>query len=952
MRRPAQYGHDAWQTDQGLPQNSVVAVEQTRDGYLWLGTYQGLVRFDGTRFVVFHSGNTPAIASNRIVALAEDGHGGLWIGTNGGGLVRYQHGKFTAFNLRSGLPSEAISALLVARDGSVWVGTRDGGLSRFAAGRFRNFTPADGLSHLGVTSLCQTRDGAIWIGTEGGLDRYARGVFRAYRTEHGLSRNEVWALHEDSSGALWIGTFGGGVSRFDGDRFTTYTTRDGLPNDTVFALLEDRDGNLWMGTNGGGLARFRDGRFERYATAEGLSDDFVYALDEDREGNLWIGTFSGGLNRLKNVAVAMMTVRDGLARDFLYSAYQDRAGTVWLGGVRGTLMRMDGDRVSAMALPARMADFDVWALDETSERQLVVGTDGGGVLVVDDGRLRQPSWNASLASQIVWAITRGRDGSLWIGTAGGLSRVRGDVIETLGAAEGLGNLFVRAVYEDRRGRVWIGTDGGGLAILENGRLTTLTMVEGLSSNFVRCFYEDANGAMWVGTYGGGLSRIADGRITRYTTRTGLFDDVVFQIVEEGGYLWMSCNRGIFRVSLGELDELARGERAAVSSTAYGRGDGLRSLECSDGSPGGIRTRDGRLLFATAKGLAVVQPSRIPRNDVAPPILIDYVLAEGRPVMRSARVDARRGRGRFEFHYVSPSLVAPEKVRYRHRLAGFEHDWVDAGTARVASYTNLPPGAYRFEVEAQNNDGVWSQSAAIFEFERAPRFFETYTFYGASAAFVALAGAGGHLWRARRARRRERELVNLVDERTKQLESANARLRELSYLDPLTGVANRRRFDQHLALEWRRAFRSQSSIAVVMVDLDSFKDFNDAYGHQEGDRCLQRVASVLTNAAQRAGDLVARYGGEEFVVLLQGTGEEGAAALAERLRADVEALAIPHRRSRVGSVVTISVGVASAVPVEGLEPSAVIAAADAGLYRAKALGRNRVVLTEPGSAVEN
>jgi diguanylate cyclase (GGDEF)-like protein len=946
MRRPAQYGHDVWQTDQGLPQNSVIAIEQTRDGYLWLGTYQGLVRFDGTRFVAFHSGNTPAIANNRIVALAEDGHGGLWIGINGGGLVRYQNGRFNAFNAGSGLPSDAVSALLVTRDGALWIGTRDAGVSRFAGGRFQNFTRADGLAHRGITSLCQTRDGAIWVGTEGGLNRYADGVFRAYTTAEGLPVNDVWAIHEDSRGALWIGTFGGGLSRFDGDRFTTYTTSDGLSNDTVFALLEDRDANLWIGTNGGGLSRLRGGRFERFSVAEGLSDDFVYALEQDREGNLWVGTFSGGLNRLKNVAVTTMTVRDGLARDFIYSTYQDRAGTVWLGAVQGTLMRMTGDVLSAAALPQAMADFDVWSMSESPDGTLFVGTDGGGVLTFDGERFTHPSWNASLANPIVWVVTHGRDGSLWIGTAGGgVSRVRAGVVETLGTARGLRNLFVRAIREDRRGRVWIGTDGGGLAILDKGQLTTISTAEGLASNFVRCFYEDAAGSMWVGTYGGGLSRVADGRVTNYTTRNGLFDDVVFQIVEDGGSLWMSCNRGIFRVSLKELDELARGDRAVVSSIAYGRADGMRSLECSDGSPGGIRTRDGRLLFATAKGLAIVQPSRIPRNDVPPPILIDYVLADGRPVSPGERVDARRGRGRFEFHYVSPSLMAPEKVRYRHRLAGFEQDWVEAGPARLASYTNLPPGAYRFEVQAQNNDGVWSQAAAAFEFERAPRFFETYAFYGAALALLAMGGTGGHLLRVRRARRRELELMGLVEERTRQLESANAKLRELSFVDPLTGVANRRRFDQHLAFEWRRAHRSGLPISVVMVDLDSFKGFNDAYGHQEGDRCLQRVAAVLTEAAQRAGDLVARYGGEEFVLLLQATGEEGAAALAERIRADVEALAIPHIRSRVGAVVTISVGVGSAVPAAGLEPASVIAAADAALYRAKAHGRNRVAVMD-------
>ena len=610
-------------------------------------------------------------------------------------------------------------------------------------------------------------------------------------------------------------------------------------------------------------------------------------------------------------------------------------------------MRISGDVIWGTALPSNLSDYDVWTMNQTPDGKLLIGTDGGGVVEFDGERFVQPPWNSALSNQIVWSLAAGKDGSLWIGTGGGgVNRVRDGKVETLGAAQGLRNLYVRVVHEDRQGRIWIGTDGGGLAILENGQMTVLSLAEGLSSNFVRCLYEDSQGVIWVGTYGGGLNRVVDGKVTRYTTRNGLFDDVVFQIVEDGGFFWMSCNRGIFRVSVGELEQMASGARGTVTSVAYGRSDGMRSVECSDGSPGGLRTADGRLLFATAKGLVVIVPSQIRRNNVPPPVVIEQVLVEGQPVTAGERVAAARGRGRFEFHYVSLSLMAPEKVRYRHRLTGFEQDWVEAGTAQVASYTNLPPGDYRFEVQAQNNDGVWSTAPAVFDFERAPRFVETYAFYGLGLAGIVLAGTGGHLIRVRRARRRERELVQLVEERTRQLESANTQLIQLSFIDPLTGVANRRRFDEHLALEWRRAVRSASRVAVIMVDLDAFKNFNDAYGHQEGDRCLQQVAAVLTDAAKRAGDLVARFGGEEFVLLLQESDQAAAVEMAERLRAGVEALAIPHEHSPAASVVTISLGVASAAPAAGLESASVIAAADAALYCAKAEGRNRVAATPP------
>jgi diguanylate cyclase (GGDEF)-like protein len=421
--------------------------------------------------------------------------------------------------------------------------------------------------------------------------------------------------------------------------------------------------------------------------------------------------------------------------------------------------------------------------------------------------------------------------------------------------------------------------------------------------------------------------------------------------DEKNNLWMSCSKGIFRINKRDLDAFDKGWLRAIPNTSFGTSDGMRTNECNGGAPAGWKTRDGKLWFPTSKGVVMIDPANIRNNTQPPPVIIERVRIDNVEADPNQHASLAPGRGELTFNFTALSFVAPEKVKFRYRLEGFDDEWkLETGKTREVHYTNIPPGEYTFRILACNNDGVWNEKGTAFQFYLKPHFYQTFWFYTLCAAMMGLIGVATYRLRVARMKSREAELVRLVEDRTRQLEEANHRLHWLSYVDGLTGITNRRRFEETLELEWGRAKRGGTPLSLIMVDIDHFKLYNDTYGHQSGDECLRDVATSLAKSLNRAGDLVARYGGEEFVVILPGTGVEGATQVAESMRATVEALGIENRESPIRGTLTISLGVATAFPEKGISPEKLLAAADQALYRAKHEGRNRsITATHPFAA---
>ncbi|MCU1267838.1 MAG: putative two-component system sensor kinase [Acidobacteria bacterium] len=723
-RALSQFKHEVWLTEDGLPQNTVHSIAQTPDGYVWIGTEEGLARFDGIRFTVFDKQNTPQLKSNYIRTLLADRTGALWIGT-AEGLVRMLNGNFTEFTTNDGLPSDSIQAVYEDRENNLWVATASG-LGVFKGGGVTTFTTRERLIGGSIQALFEDTEGALWIATPYGVGRVKDGKFTNYTVRDGLGSNSVRAIQQDRDGRLWFGTLGG-LTSFSGGRFVTYTTRDGLPNDRIISLYADRDGGLLIGT-AGGLCRFSDGHFSGVKTADTLSTSTILSLLEDIEGNLWIGTVSAGINLLKDTKFTTYTARDGLSDDLVKSIYEDHQGNLWIGTEGGGLNLLKNGKFSTYTTRDGLSSNTVLALGGDNKGTLWVGTPDG-LNRSDHGKFTIYTSADGLANNDVRSIYADRRGNLWIGTRGGLSRMKDGAFKTYTEVDGLPNDLITTIYEDAAGTLWIGTFGG-LSRLRNEEFTTFTTRDGLSSDAVIALYEDSDGILWIGTNGGGLNRLKDGQLTAYTTRNGLLDDVVYRVLEDNrNNLWLSCRKGIFHVSKKELDDFTAGRIKSLEPVAYGTADGMITRECSGGGdPAGWKGSDGKLWFPTIKGVAMIDPSRIKTNSHAPPVVIEQIRFDDKSIPPSDRIALPPGTSRLDLYYTAPSFVAPENIRFKYKLEGFDKDWIESGTRRIAYYTNLRPGAYTFRVIASNNDGVWNETGAAFQLYLKAYFYQTYWFY--------------------------------------------------------------------------------------------------------------------------------------------------------------------------------------------------------------------------------
>jgi PAS domain S-box-containing protein len=769
----SQYVHDTWTIDQGLPQNSVFAIAQGGDGYLWLGTEAGLVRFDGVSFTTFTSANTAGLLDNYVNAIAVDRSSNVWVGTWVGGVSRFSPGRSEAI---PGASSSFVNTLYLDRAGTMWAGLNSG-LARVLGGRFLPVAGTDTT----VTGLTEDSNGTLLAGTDEGIFALRAEGLVPWQPPGGRIEGPVWTVYRDRKGTLWFGT-PEALYHARGARLEKFAAAEGLPPGGVTAILETRNGQLWVGTNEGGIARMVAGRFQQFTAQDGLSDNDVTALLEDREGSLWVGTRSGGLNRFREPILTIYTTREGLSANEVWSVYGDRRGDLWVGTSEGGLDRLHEGRVTNYTVKDGLPGTSIFAVLQTRDGVTWAAT-GNGV-----ARLRSGRWETMSAAGFpvtrVAALTEDRTGALWLGGNAGLFRWKDGALHDFTREAGLSSQRVRTIVEDRDGTLWIGTHGVGLVRLENGRFTTFTTKQGLSNNVIESLFADAHG-LWVGTQSG-LNLIQNGRITVLPLSADVLMTDLFQILKDDrGNLWLTSNQGVASVSQQELLDAAGGKPGRVPVHQVVALDGRRRIEFNGASQNaGWKTPDGRLWFPSIKGLVVVDPAHLTNNPVPPPVHIERLLVDGKDVDLGGTVEVPPGLGQLEVQYTATSLLIPERVQFRYRLEGYDEDWVEAGTRRVAYYTQVPGGTYRFRVIAANNDGVWNQDGAVLSFRLEPHFFETWWFLvlcglAATAALVLVFRI-----RVRRIKEHSKDLARLVDERTVELqqEVAERRLAEERYRD--------------------------------------------------------------------------------------------------------------------------------------------------------------------------
>lgn len=724
------YQQVTWQERDGLPQNTVLAIASTPDGYLWMGTYEGAVRFDGVRFTLFNPSNTTGIGNSFVTSLLARRDGDLWLATYGGGVSRLSGGRFTQYARRDGLASDFVWCLFEDHAGTLWIGTDGGGVSAFSGGRFTSYTIADGLPSNLVRAIVADGRGGVLVGTSRGIARIADGRVSPYEGRADVARADVSALARPPDGSVWVALMSGGLYRVDSRGVTEFGPGHQLANDRVESLFADEEGRIWAGTSLNGLFRYSAaGRFEGYAAADGLPGARVPVIAPGVDHSLWIGT-DGGLVQFKTPRVTVYTQRDGLAGDFVGDIFQDGEGSVWAETGHGLTRFVDGA-------------FKVFTTNDGlpgGRIRLARGVDGSPLVYSRAGLARWTHDRFVLATDVAglpWdrvnIVVEDRSGTLWLGTHGeGVIRLRDGHATHLTTKDGLADDSVDAIFEDREGSLWVGTLSNGVTRISNGQMTSWSTRDGLAANHVKVFYQDALGALWIGTHGGGLSRFKNGRFASISTRQGLYNDQIFQILEDDdANLWMNCNSGIWRTSIRQLNEVADGGRPAVESFAYGTADGMLSSEGVGANLAGWKMRDGSLWFPTTKGIVVIDPRQ--RDTDPPRVLIEGATINRAPIVTGGPIRLTPGQESLEIRYTGLNWSRPQAIRFRFRLIGLDRDWVDAGSRRTAYYPYLPPGSYTFNVTADNGDGVWDAAGQTLDIVVLPRFYQTWWFRAAVAS---------------------------------------------------------------------------------------------------------------------------------------------------------------------------------------------------------------------------
>jgi signal transduction histidine kinase/ligand-binding sensor domain-containing protein/DNA-binding response OmpR family regulator len=765
-----QYKLDTWQREHGFTQNSVNVIYQTRDGYIWLGTMDGLIRFDGIVFKIFDKENTKQFQDNFITSLLEDQKDNLWIGTSQGGLYCLKDKEFKPYTSGAYPNLKKISAIFEDRQGILWLGTVDNGLTRLENGKFTTYTVEDGLASNRVRDFYEDKRGYLWIATSAGLSiRTTSGKFTVYTTNNGRFDKFITSMCSAKNGGLWLGCLDG-IYRLDNNEFTHFGKTDGLPSPKIICLYEDNQQNLWAGTDGGGLIRMRKNKIETFPTGDLLASTYICSIYEDREKNLWIGSLKDGLYRLRDTLFIPYATREGLGDDIVNCITESRNGNLWIGTIKGVNRMKNGQFILEWSTNHGLLSNHITSICEDSTGSIWIGTDEG-LNRIKDGKLERCNYHIDALSKYITEVWEDRRCTVWILTPDNLIRFYNEKFTLLiNKKETPGYSFI-CFHLDKEANHWIGTYRGGIYRIKEGKLTVYTTREGLVNNEVESFYEDKQGILYIGTRGG-LSLLANGKFTSYTTQNGLTDNYIYHILEDDlGYLWLSGRTGVSRINTEKLWELTNGKIEKIEPDIFNEPDGIKDPICHHF----IKTQDGRLWFATDKGLLMIDPLKIKEKRQAPPVVIEEMIIDGEAFLIREPLIIPPGKKRLEFHYTGLSLVKSRQIKFKLKLEGYDSDWMDAGHARSTTYTGLSPGGYTFRVTACNSDGVWNQEGASLSFYLKPYFYQTTWFYLLVVLSVLLLAFSIYRFRVRQLKTREKELGTLVELRTRDLKERNLEL---------------------------------------------------------------------------------------------------------------------------------------------------------------------------------
>ncbi len=912
---------DAWTSRAGLPSDSLNMVLPLQDGHLLVTSfYERPTLFDGYGFQPLRLEGADAELLRGASVAAQTADGALWFGTRERGLVRVGSDNVsTAVELLPQVPAIDVRALAIGRAGALLVGTGQGLFAiedPLATRKVR--APATEHERLPVSALLEDRSGRLWIGTDRGL--YWRQAGRSERIDQAPLDTYIWSLHQDVHGALWVGTRGSGLARMDATGWRYYDRSNGFPNDVARQVIDDGSGGIWAATSGGGLAHLVDGEVQTVVNSgNGLQGDTFYWMHQDSVGAVWAAGPGTGLNRIRPSAFWRWQAADGLASAFIWTLYQDRGGRIWAGSNAGISWR-DGSQVQIIGAAGAGYRAVTRSLLERDDDMLVATE--GGLYALTEGRFRLIQGTDDLQ---VWSLNRDAQGQIW---AGGdrLWRVNGDRAEPVEAPPLESADRIIAIYPDRDGLLLVSARSGLWRRDGSGYQQLL----GAEVGGLRAMWVDPDGRRWLA-----------GARLGWQAEDGSFHPLdAFQrsygrgfhalLPDDRGGLWVPSNVGLFRFNVADLRLHAAGRAEEPVAQRFDLADGLTSTEFNGGgqSPA-IAARNGSLWFATTNGVSRVDPAGLDQRRVAvSPVITGIESDDGWSPPARARV-LPAGTRRVGIRYTALPAAVGGDAAFAYRLLPLLADWVEVGDNRSALFPALGPGSYRFELRAILPGTGTPAAVTAHAFTIEPRLLERQSVRIGLAAALLLALSALPIAHIRALRRQRQRLLDEVAEKTLALE-------RLASTDALTGLANRRVFDAMLT----RALAGGGRPALLLFDVDHFKRYNDALGHQAGDRCLSSIGELLAHAVRHEDDLAARLGGEEFALLLPHADHVVAAALAERVRVQLRQRGLAHPDSPVSKQVTVSTGWARARTGESAE--ALYHRADQALYQAKHDGRDRVV----------
>ncbi|MCI0443580.1 histidine kinase [bacterium] len=747
-RKLSEYLQVNFNSGKGLPEDTVLSIAQSPDGYLWFGGYHGISRFDGNRFVSLNDLSETHVTIRTVGFLFFDTKGSLWIGTFNG-LYRFDGKTVYKFSEKDGVPEALFYSAMEDNSGDVWISSGEG-LLKWNGTKFKALNQSTNqiLRHVHVSYA--DPDGSIWIGTQYGLAALRNGKFETYTKKDGLPDNPVWAIVRDKQGTHWIGTEGG-LSQFRDGKFTNFDKSDGLAENIVNTLRFDHNGVLWIGTEGG-LSRFYNGKIESISSKEGLPKDSVWAIHEDNEENLWVGINYGGVSRFSDARVQVLGKKEGLASDTVTAVLEDSNGTMWIGTDNG-LNRITNGNISVLTAENGLPSNMISSLYEDSQGMMWVGTHEGLARITANKILSYTTADG-LMDPVVLVVSEDHEKNLWIGTNMGINQWKD---QRLMPRADLIKGTVAWITPSKEGGYWTGTYAGILRYA-NGKLQDFNPPDNLAQGLeVSSLYEDGSEKIWIGTFTTGLWNYNKGKWSTFRAEDGIYTDTISNILEDSkGYLWLSSSDGIVRVSKQELENFAEKKTTKIQALHFGTSDGMRKAECYDQQqPTVWKTKNGILWFATLGGAAIIDPLKIKSNPYPPNCKIEKMLVNGKQIATDRIKELPPGSNNFEFQYTALSFTAPEKIQFRYQLEGFDKDWIDAGARRLSQYTNIPPGNYTFRIKACNNDGLWNEAGAAFSFTIRPYFYQTRWFYGLVAAVIAFSVWQFHKYRVKRALEIER-----------------------------------------------------------------------------------------------------------------------------------------------------------------------------------------------------